>query len=164
MTKAAAPTVTPPKRRGFGRKVFIPLALVTAIGGFATGMLGGPLFAPTEGTGSAEVVQMHAGTFPIATAGAGTRMVDANVSVRADASAPDGPGPLRDAVFSLLTEASAMPLVLDGRDTLADLEKVVMSMAPAAAPWLVALELQPSEGLSTAALEPDEKDEAATES
>lgn len=163
MSKAADQTAQPPQRRGFGRKVFVPLALVTAIGGFATGMLGGPMFAPKEGV-EAEVVQMPAGTFPVATQGSGTQMVDASVSIRAGSTAPDGPGPLRDAVFALVTEASAMPLVQDGRNTLADLERIVMSMAPASAPWLVALDLEPSAGMSTASLEPDEKDPAEAES
>lgn len=151
MTKATEQTTQTP-RRGIGRRVFIPLALATAIGGFAIGMVAGPLVASSPQAGAAQVVAMHAGTFPLSTPGAGVRMVDANVSIRADRTAPDGPGPLRDAVHALLTEAAALPLVQDGRDSLADLERVVLSMAEASAPWLVALDLEPAAGLSTAAL------------
>ena len=153
-----------PARRWTGRRVFIPLALATAIGGFVTGIVGGPLFAPSGDAAGPGVVQMHAGTFPVATAGAAPQMVDANVSIRPDATAPDGPGPLRDAVLALLTEAAALPLLRDGRDSLADLERAVMSMAPVSAPWLVALDLEPAGPVQNAALATDAKDPAEAES
>lgn len=140
------------KPRRFARKILVPLALVVAVGGFVTGVLGGPLV----GSGAADVVgaviQLQAGPFPIVSEGSVMKMVKANVSVRAGGAAPDGPGPLHDAVFDLLTQAVALPLVKDGRQSLPELEKVVMSMAQNTAPWLVALQLQPAD-MSTAAVE-----------
>lgn len=154
MSKTAQQTEQQPNRRGMGRRVFIPLALVTAVGGFVMGMMGGP-FAALQGTSEAEVVQVHAGTFPLAMPGVDIQFVDASVSIRPEV-APDGAMPLHDAVYVLLTEASGLPLVLDRRTSLTDLEKVVMSMAPVTAPWLVALDLEPVDRLSTAALLPDD--------
>ena len=161
MSKAADPSATQPKRRFPGRRVFVPLALVTAIGGFATGMLGGPFLAPSQSAGGVDVVRIAAGRFPIPTTGSGVQLVDASVSVRTGTTAPATPSHLHDALFALLTEAAAMPLVLEGRDRLSDLERVVMAMAPVSAPWLVALELEASTVLSTAALSTQEKDPAS---
>lgn len=143
----------PPSPRRLARTVLIPLALVVAVGGFVTGMMGGPLFGTTATEDVGAVVQMEAGPFPIAASGAVLRMVKANVSVRMGHAAPDGPGPLHDAMFDLLTQAAALPLVSDGRQSLPDLAKVAMSMAESTAPWLVALDLQPAD-LSTAEAEP----------
>lgn len=162
MSKAADTSATQPERRFPGRRVFVPLALVTAIGGFVTGMLGGPFLAPTQSARGVEIVRIDAGRFPIPTTGSGMQLVDASVSVRTDATAPGSPSHLHDALFALLTEAAAMPLVLDGRDRLSDLEQVVMAMAPVSAPWLVALDLEPAAALSTAALSANEQDPAVT--
>ena len=135
-----------PKRRGVGGKLLLPVALLTAVGGFALGLYGRPLVAPeAPEAAEPEVVDLEAGTFVLAMPGLELQFVEASVSIRPDA-APDGPGPLHDAVYVLLTDASGFPLVLDGRSSLPELEKVVMSMAPAAAPWLVALDLKPSDG------------------
>lgn len=146
-------TAEQPKRRLMGRRIFIPLALVTAVGGFVTGMVGGPFVAPQGDTG-AEVIRVDAGTFPVAMPGVEMQFVDASVSIRPDA-APDGEAPLYDAVYVLLTEASGFPLVLDGENPLTELEKAVMAMAPVSAPWLVAVDLEPANGRSTAALAED---------
>lgn len=153
MTKTGDKIDQTAERRGPGRKVFIPLALVTAVGGFATGMWGGPLFAPSGTEAAVEVVEVDAGTFPLAMPGFELQFVDASVSIRPD-TAPQAPGSLHDAVYVLLTEAAGFPLVLDGRTSLTELEEVVMSMAPASAPWLVAVDLKPSTARTTAALAP----------
>lgn len=160
MTKIADTSAMQPKRRIFGRRVFVPLALVTAIGGFATGMLGGPFFPMSQTARGVEILRIDAGRFPIPTTGSGMQLVDASVSIRTDVTAPETPSHLHDALFTLLTEAAAMPLVMDGRDRLADLERVVMAMAPVSAPWLVALDLEPSATQSTAALSTNERDPA----
>ncbi len=143
MAEEATEPQPAPKR--FRRRMVIPLALVTAVGGgFVTGMLGGPLlFTPAGAASGSAIVQADAGTFPITLSGAKTQIVGASVALRTDA--PDGAGPLHDALLALLIEASALPLVLDGRTSLPDLEKVVMSMAQVSAPWLVSLDLEPEE-------------------
>lgn len=153
MTKPA-PTApqSPPKRR-LARKALIPLALVVAVGGFVTGVMGGPLVSP-DAVAPGAVVQMETGPFAVSGLSASVSMVKANVSVQTGRSAPDGPGPLHDAMLSLLTQAAALPLVQDGRQSLPEVERVVMAMARDSAPWLVALELRPAD-LSTAAAEPD---------
>ena len=132
-------------RKSIWRRMVIPLALVAAAGGgFATGRLGGPLlFTPKGAASDIALVEADAGTFPIIMSGAKTQMVSASVALRS--GAPDGAGPLHDAILALLLEASALPLVLDGRTSLPDLEKVVMSMAQVSAPWLVSLDLEPEE-------------------
>lgn len=131
-------------RKGIGRRMVIPLALVSAIGvGFASGKLGGPLlFTPKAAASDSAPVDVDAGTFPIIISGTKPQMVGASVSIRL--GAPDGANQLHDAVLALLTEASALPLVLDRRTSLPDLEKVVMSMAQISAPWLVSLDLEPA--------------------
>ena len=132
-------------RKSIWRRMVIPLALVAAVGGgFATGMLGGPLlFTPKGAASDTAFVTADAGTFPITMSGAKTQMVNASVALRS--GAPEGAGPLHDAILALLLEASDLPLVLDGRTSLPNLEKVVMSMAQVSAPWLVSLDLEPEE-------------------
>lgn len=142
------------KPRRLARKVLIPLTLVVAVGGFVTGMMGGPLMGGTTGEVAGAVVVMQTGPIPVTGSGTALQMVQANVSVRMGRAAPDGLGPLHDAMFDLLTQAAALPLVGDGRQSLSDLEKVVLSMAQSSAPWMVALQLQPAD-VSTAAAEPE---------
>lgn len=143
MTKSDEQVEQRPKRLGAGRKVFVAIALVTAVLGFVTGMASGPSVAFWKGAPSDAVTKVHAGTFPLAMPGVEMQFVDASVSIR-PTGAPDGASNLRDAVHVLLTEASGFPLVLDGRTTLTELEEVIMSMAPVSAPWLVELELVPT--------------------
>lgn len=153
MSKNGEKTDAQPERRGPGGKIFIALVLVTGVGGFVTGMLGGPLFAPSGDAAEVEVIEVAAGTFPLAMPGFELQFVDASVQIRSD-TAPQIPGPLHDAVYVLLTEAAGFPLVQDGRTSLSELEEVIMSMAPASAPWLVAVDLEPSTTRRTAALAP----------
>jgi hypothetical protein len=140
-----------PKPPGRERKLLILVALVTAAGGFVSGMAGAALVAAPGETTTSPVVRVDVGTFPLAMPGVELQFVDVSVSID-PGSAPDGPALLRDAVGTLLAEAAVLPLVQDGRTTLTELEKTIMAMAPVSAPWLASVDLEPTNGLSTAAL------------
>lgn len=151
----AAPTATSP---GKARRLVLPLALATAAAGLATGMLGGPLFTSPAGPSTGAPALRDAGTFPIAFPGTRAQRVQVSVAVRPGASAPQGESALRDAVLVLLTEATALPLVLDGRTSLPDLERIALSIAPASAPWLDKLILTPD--AAEPAIAPEARDPA----
>ncbi len=128
-------------RNGRGRLVLILLAVAAAIGGFIAGIQVAPSLGLLPATTEPKVVQVDAGAFPVARPGAQPRIVNARLSLRPE-DTPADPASLRDAVLVLLTEASSLPLALDGRDSLSELERIVQAMAPASAPWLVGLELE----------------------
>ncbi|WP_374434223.1 hypothetical protein [Tabrizicola sp.] len=145
----ADPSGPAPGGRRRGKLVLAAILLMAAGGGFALGMAKAPLLAPDETPGAAELVELSAGTFALPGQGGKLQFVEVTVSIRPE-EAPDGAVPLHDAVLLLLAEASDLPLVQDGRNSLPELEKVVMAMAPASAPWLAALHLAPSDGRSRA--------------
>lgn len=141
MSKPAGQSGERPNRNGRGCLVLILLAVAAAVGGFVAGMQVGPSLGLLPATTEPKVVQVDAGTFPVAMPGARPRIVNARLSLRAE-GAPVEPASLQDAVLVLLTEASSLPLALDGRDSLSELERIALAMAPASAPWLVGLELE----------------------
>ena len=147
-------------RKSGGKGLVIILALVAGAVGFGLAFYGAPLVMPLSSALSESTLELDAGTFPVALPAERMQLVAAKVTVRPDGSAPEGPNQLHDAVLVLIADATALPLLQDGRGSLDIRERIVLSMAPATAPWLVGIELEPADQPTPPGAETDEAGEA----